>query len=89
MVITRLCYFFNRISQKVIDEDELQHLKEFIGETMAQLEMWCFIMHEVVNVRGRFFHESHDLAMNDKYIGLREWDNQLHRAATSSSPKED
>ena len=31
MVITRLCYFFNRISQKVIDEDELQHLKEFIG----------------------------------------------------------
>ena len=31
MVITRLCYFFNRISQKVIDEDELQDLKEFIG----------------------------------------------------------
>ena len=25
----------------MIDEDELQHLKEFIGETMAQLEM-CF-----------------------------------------------
>ena len=31
MVITRLCYFFNRISQKVIDEDGLQDLKEFIG----------------------------------------------------------
>ena len=41
MVITQLCYFFNRISQKVIDEDELQDLKEFIAETMAQLEM-CF-----------------------------------------------
>jgi hypothetical protein len=41
MVITRLCYFFNRISQKVIDEDELQDLQKFIGETMAQLEM-CF-----------------------------------------------
>ena len=41
MIITRLCYFFNRISQKVVDEDELQDLKEFIGETMAQLEM-CF-----------------------------------------------
>ena len=41
MVITRLCYFFNRISQNVIDEDELQDLKEFIGETMAQLEI-CF-----------------------------------------------
>ena len=41
MVITRLCYFFNRISQKVIDEDELQDLKEFIAKTMAWLEM-CF-----------------------------------------------
>jgi hypothetical protein len=41
MVITRLCYFFNRISQKVIDEDELQDLQEFIGETIVQLEM-CF-----------------------------------------------
>jgi hypothetical protein len=26
MVITRLCYFFNKISQKVINEDELEHL---------------------------------------------------------------
>ena len=41
MVITRLCYFFNKISQKVINEDELNDLQEFIGETMAQLEM-CF-----------------------------------------------
>ena len=41
MVITRLCYFFNRISQKVIDEYELQDLKAFIGETTTQLEM-CF-----------------------------------------------
>ena len=48
-----------------------------------------FIMHEVVNARGKFFHEAHDLAKDDKYIGLREWDNQLHRAATSSGPKED
>ena len=35
MVITRLCYFFNMISQKVIDEDELQDLKEFIAETIT------------------------------------------------------
>ena len=41
MVITRLCYFFNKISQKVINEDELKHIQEFIGETMVQLEM-CF-----------------------------------------------
>ena len=36
-----MCYFFNKISQKVINEDELNDLQEFIRETMAQLEM-CF-----------------------------------------------
>jgi hypothetical protein len=41
VVITQLCYFFKKISQKVIDEDELRDLQEFIWETMAQLEM-CF-----------------------------------------------
>jgi hypothetical protein len=41
MIITRLCYIFNKISQKVIDEDELQDLQKFIRETMAHLEM-CF-----------------------------------------------
>jgi arginine/lysine/ornithine decarboxylase len=41
MVITQLYYFFNKISQKVIDEDELHDLQEFIGETIAQLKM-CF-----------------------------------------------
>jgi len=46
-------------------------------------------MHETVNVRGKFFHEAQDLAMEDKYIGLHEWDNQLHRVATSSGPRED
>ena len=48
-----------------------------------------FILHEVVNVRGKFFHEAQDLATDDKYIGLREWHNQQHRVATSSSPRED
>jgi hypothetical protein len=41
MVITWLCYFFNKISKKVIDEDELKDLQEFIGETTTQLHM-CF-----------------------------------------------
>ena len=41
MVITRLCYFFNKISQKVINKDELNDHLELIGETMSQLEM-CF-----------------------------------------------
>ena len=35
MVITRLCYFFNKISQKVIDIDELGPLQEFLTKTMA------------------------------------------------------
>ena len=41
MVITRKSYFFNRITQKVIDEVELPGLKAFIVETLYQLEM-CF-----------------------------------------------
>ena len=48
-----------------------------------------FILHEVVNKKGNFFHEAQDLAMDDKYIGPREWHNQQHRAATSSGPRED
>jgi hypothetical protein len=35
MVITRMCYFFNCITEKVIDEVELPILKEFIAETLC------------------------------------------------------
>jgi hypothetical protein len=35
-----LCYFFNRISQKVIDHDELASLKEFAAEIVSQFEMY-------------------------------------------------
>jgi hypothetical protein len=35
VAVTQLCYFFNRISQKVIDRDELASLKEFAMETMS------------------------------------------------------
>ena len=48
-----------------------------------------FILHDVVNVKGKFFHEAQDLATDAKYIGLREWHNQQHRAATSSGPRKD
>ena len=41
MVITRLSYYFNWITQKVIDEAELPGMKQFIAETICQLEM-CF-----------------------------------------------
>jgi hypothetical protein len=35
MTITRLCYLFNRILQKVIDRDELASLQEFAVETIS------------------------------------------------------
>jgi hypothetical protein len=35
MVITCLDYFFNFITQKVIDEAELPGLKQFIAETLC------------------------------------------------------
>ena len=42
MVITRMSYFFNCITQKVIDEAEVHSLKQFIARTLCQLEM-CFL----------------------------------------------
>jgi hypothetical protein len=44
-------------------------------------------MHEVINPRGQFFKEDDKLATNPKYIGLREWENQQHRASSSSIGK--
>jgi len=41
MAITRLCCYFNKITQKLIDRDELESLQEFIVETVSQFEM-CF-----------------------------------------------
>jgi hypothetical protein len=41
VIITRLCYFFNIISQKVIGCKELDDLRTYMIETMCMLEM-CF-----------------------------------------------
>jgi len=41
MAVTWLCYFFNKISQKVIERYELVSLYEFAMETVSQFEM-CF-----------------------------------------------
>jgi hypothetical protein len=41
VLITRLCYFFNTVSQKVIGHKELDDLKACMIETMCMLEM-CF-----------------------------------------------
>jgi hypothetical protein len=41
VLITRLCYFFNTVSQKVIGHKELDDLRAYMIETMWMLEM-CF-----------------------------------------------
>jgi hypothetical protein len=41
ILITRLCYFFNTVSQKVIGRKELEDQKAYMIETMCMLEM-CF-----------------------------------------------
>jgi hypothetical protein len=41
VLIRRLCYFFNIVSQKVIGHKELDDLRAYMIETMCMLEM-CF-----------------------------------------------
>jgi hypothetical protein len=41
VLITRLCYFFNTVSQKVIGHKELDDLKAYMIEIMCMIEM-CF-----------------------------------------------
>jgi hypothetical protein len=41
VIITRLCYFFNIVSQKVNGHKELDDLRAYMIETMCMLEM-CF-----------------------------------------------
>ena len=38
-------------------------------------DSYRFILHEVVNPRGRFYHPEHSLAHKDKYVGVRVWEN--------------
>jgi len=35
MAVTQLCYFFDKVTQKVIDRDELESLQEFVVETVS------------------------------------------------------
>jgi len=41
IAVTQLCYFFNKVTQKVIDRDKLESLQEFTLERVSQFEM-CF-----------------------------------------------
>jgi hypothetical protein len=40
VLITRLCYFFNTVSHKMICRKELDDLKSYMIETMCMLEMY-------------------------------------------------
>jgi hypothetical protein len=61
MVITRMCYFFNAVSKKVIDVSELDELCKEIRVTTCQLEM-CFppsffgtIEHYMIHLADQIF----------------------------------
>ena len=47
-----------------------------------------FILYEVVNVKGKYFYDAQELAMDPKYLGLREWDNSKHHVVSSSACRE-
>ena len=83
MVITLMCYFFNKISQKVINKDELNDLQEFIGETMAQLEM-CFpfgffditehlMIHMVDQIRALGPLYLHEMWTYERFMSILNW----------------
>nr|TKW40885.1 hypothetical protein SEVIR_1G276100v2 [Setaria viridis] len=38
-----------------------------------------FILREVVNLIGTYYHQEHELAQEDKYVSLCEWENQEYR----------
>ena len=39
--------------------------------------------------RGTFFNKDHELAMETRYLGLREWENKKHHASASSVGKQE
>ena len=59
MAITRMCYFFLKISQKMIGKQELSDLHEFMVETQNQLEM-CLSPAFLYNAKSYDSHGSSD-----------------------------
>jgi hypothetical protein len=80
VVITRLCYFFNAVSQKVIALEDLDYLKAYIIETMCKLEM-CFppsffdmqvhlIIHFVYQIKILGPLYLHHMFQLERYLGV-------------------
>ena len=59
MAITHMCYFFSKISQKMIGKKELSDLHEFVAETQNQLEM-CLPPAFLYNATSHDSHGSSD-----------------------------
>ena len=58
-----------------LHEEQLLHVVD---------DLCRFILHEVVHIHGQFVHPEHELSTDPKYASLRQWDNQLLRAAHST-----
>ncbi|RCV26028.1 hypothetical protein SETIT_5G212200v2 [Setaria italica] len=62
----------------LLDYDQSTY-KEFIFILQKNADLCRFILREVVNPMGTYYHPKHELAQEDKYINLREWENQEYR----------
>ena len=51
-------------------------------------DLCYFILHEVVNMRSKYFFHEQELEMDDKFISLHEWDKQAHHAGSNSVNRE-
>jgi hypothetical protein len=79
VLITRLCYFFNTVAQKVIDHKELDDLKAYMIETMCMLEM-CFPpffdmqQHIMIHLMDQIFTLSllylHSMFLYERYLAV-------------------
>ena len=51
------------------------------------VDLCRFILCEAVNVRVKYFYDAQELAMDSIYISLCGWENQEHRAGSSSASR--
>jgi hypothetical protein len=90
MVIIRLSYFFTKISQEVINEDELKDIQEFITRTMVHLDM-CFppeffditehrMIHMVDQIRALGPLYLHEMWTYECFMLTRAWTRAHHTA---------
>ena len=89
LTLTNICLIFFMDSIIAYSPENAQRPAPW--ETASKCSQRFVPFHSAISGQheGQIFHEAQDLATDDKYIGLRKWHNQQHRAATSSGPRED